>query len=121
MKTVLIFILALSGSFLFASEEDTSTYDTNYRLYYVQREKVVDSTVKFRQEMPEDMLERNDDNFMNGPVSGGHHPIGGNYDSIHNINPKVAGFISVCFLSFVGYIIFRVRRSLKKDKRKRKR
>jgi hypothetical protein len=120
MKIVLAFILILTGNFLFATEQDSSDYDTNYRLYDVQPHKTVDTNVQIRLVEPEPRRKNRSDEWITGPLNSGPIGIGSNYDSIHNINPKVAGFISVCFLSFVLYIIMRVRRGLKKDKRNRR-
>ena len=121
MKFFVTFFLVLIGSYLFAEDIDPAEYDTNFRLYDVQRTKTVDTSVRIRLVEPEDIPRDKSNDFITGPVSGGPHPIGGNYDSIHNINPKVAGFISVCFLSFVAFIVFRVRRSLKRDEKRNKR
>lgn len=115
MKTFLIFFMVLGANLILAFDEDT-TFDSNYRLYDVQPEEMVDTSVRLIVVEEKNVHKRSND-WINGPVNQGPYGEGSNYDSIHNINPKVAGFISVCFLSFVLYIIFRVRRSMKKDKR----
>jgi hypothetical protein len=86
----------------------------------VQSERMVDKNVQLKFVEQEKPKRDEAGEFLRGPV--GPAPAeGGNYDSIHNINPKVAGFITVCFLSFVGYIIFRVWRSMRRDERNRRR
>ena len=101
MKSVLVFIL-VHVNILWASQEEM--VGTSVRLIIANEEN-----------REEDYW----DDRMVGPTQKGPFVILGNYDSIHSINPKVKGLIAVCFLSFVLYIIFRVRRSLKKDKRNR--
>ena len=120
MRVILAFIFALNACFLFASHKDSFSLNFRELDRPVKPYRTVDSTIQFVVVEPEDVLNRSDE-WVNGPLNSGPGGIGSNYDSIHNINPKVAGFIAVCFLSFVLYIIFRVRRSLKKDKRKNRR
>jgi len=114
MKILLsIFPVVFSYSLSASSVE----IDSNMRLDEIQKEQMVDTDVRIFLVEPEKVIQRESDEWIRGPISGGDHAIGSNYDSIHNINPKVGAFISICFLSFVVYIIFRVRRSLKKEKR----
>lgn len=120
MKFVVFFIVFLTGNFLYASEEDTSSVDTNYTLYDHHSYGRRDSSIRFVVTEPENTKRKKSDDWITGPVNDGPIGIGSNYDSVHNVNPKVAGFISVCFLAFVLYIVLRVRRSLKKDKRNRR-
>ena len=115
MKFLLTICCLLFIHVLFASEVDTSFGDTSYTLYDLRSDQMVDTGVQFIRVEPERVVKRNPNDWMRGPVSGGPHSRGGNYDSIHNINPKVGAFISICFLVFVLYIFFRVRRSLRKD------
>lgn len=45
---------------------------------------------------------------------------GSNYDSTSGVTPSEALFLVLLFLILVGYIIFRVRKELKKDQKKRR-
>ncbi|MDG1333515.1 MAG: hypothetical protein P8P74_14360 [Crocinitomicaceae bacterium] len=121
MRIVLTFILFLFGDFLYASVVDTSTIDSNYRLHDFYQEKMVDTSVQLKLVEVKRMLDESDDEWVTGPMSGGNYSLGENYDSQQNINPKVAGLITVSFLAFIIYIIFRVRRSLRKDEPSRRR
>jgi len=121
MKFLLIALFVIIGTSLFAAEVDSSAIDSDLVLAPVQSEKkFVDRNVQIRLEKPKKRRKGEYGTFIKrhpGPAPA----EGGNYDSIHNINPKVAGFITVCFISFALYIIWRVRRSLKKDERNHRR
>lgn len=118
-KLLLTVSLVFLGNFTFALKLDTLFGDTSYTLYDLRSDRWVDdSAIEFVSVEPKRVVNRKSNDWMRGPVSGGNHARGANYDSIHNINPKVGGVIAVGFLVFIVYVIFRVRKSLKRDREK---
>lgn len=94
-----------------AGETDSIFIDSTYRLTDINNsKKMVDTNVRLIMKYPDPPTR-----IRRGP-SGGNHPIGSNYGSTQNVDPKIATIISVIFLIFILYLIYRVRKSLKNDK-----
>ena len=111
MRITLPFIFLFLSFASFSQDSDSTSYDTSYRLYkFNNGDEMVDTRVQFIS------IEIEPPKRIHRAPSGGNYPIGSNYDSTHNVDPKVATLIAVCFLLFILYIIFRVWRSLKSDK-----
>ena len=113
MRITLLFLFLSFTSF--SQDSDSTSYDTSYRLYkFNNGDEMVDTRVQFI------AIEIEPPKRIHRAPSGGNYPIGSNYDSTHNVDPKVATLIAVCFLLFILYIIFRVWRSLKSDKQNKR-
>ncbi|NVK63766.1 MAG: hypothetical protein HWE22_04230 [Flavobacteriales bacterium] len=117
MKMFLFICSFLLGNHLLASDDSLMIIDSNMTLEEIDARYIRDTSFRLEWSLPKKVAKKESDEWMRGPVSGGGHGVGSNYDSVHNINPKVGAVISIGFLSIVVYIIFRVRRSLKKEKR----
>lgn len=110
MRITLRFTFLFLSFASFSQDFDSTSFDTSYRLYDFNNNKMVDTSVRFV------AIETEPPKRIRRAPSGGNYPIGSNYDSTHNVDPKIATLVSLCFLLFILYIIFRVWRGLKSDK-----
>ena len=109
----------------FSQDSDSTSYDTSYRLsdfqsHFYQLNGLDSKFIKGDTSLQFIVIETEPPKRIHRAPSGGNYPIGSNYDSTHNVDPKVATLIAVCFLFFILYIIFRVWRSLKSDKQNKR-
>lgn len=112
MKQLLFFLFLSFVSF--SQDLDSTSYDSSYRLHHVNNgQNVKDTNVQLI------ILKEEPFKIIRRPITINDYSLGSNYSSTQNIHPVVATIISVCFLLFITYIVFRVRRSLKADKKKR--
>ena len=95
----------------FSQDSDSTSFDSSYRLIdFPKDKKMADTNIQFI------VTENEPVEWIRRPSSGSDYSLGSNYDSTHNVDPKVAALIAVSFLLFILYIVFRVWRSLKRDK-----
>lgn len=111
MRTYFLLAFIILSFAASAGDTDSISTDSTYRLTDINSSTItVDTSARLTVRYPDPPAR-----IRRGP-SGGNHPIGSNYGSTQNVDPKIATIVSVIFLIFILYLIYRVRKSLKNDK-----
>lgn len=108
-------VIRIQDSFQLVVSDSITRY---YKTYYVDSlgDTVFDLKLK---KFPLDVWPNSNSNDVNTwdvPVPGAYSEFGRPYDSTQHFNPRLAAIIAGTFGLFVLYIIYRVRKALKRDK-----